>query len=307
MGRFGDAWFFSMQALSTIGFGSLSPATTVTNIVTNVEACFGIFLIAIINGVVWGKFVTIGQASAVFSRHAVMMLPEDDEKSNGEEGAPELVFRIANNQRGQSLVHVKVQAFAVLPAFSPGGSRILRQEPLELDRAYYPMLVVNGEVRHRVDRSSPLFGMTAHDIKVKNVCVHVVIEGVETLFKRDFFAAHLYRPEALKWAHRLTEFMFVSPSCGFVLDMTHFHDVEPQFADEEQVGAAEEAENAQAVALRLSLLPDTVTAVGLEKEAEDAQHNLLGSIGERSDSSIGAGGGVANPTTIAMSSSVATI
>ena len=29
------------------------------------------------------------------------------------------------------------------------GSRILRQEPLELDRAYYPMLVVNGEVSCR--------------------------------------------------------------------------------------------------------------------------------------------------------------
>ena len=145
--------------------------------------------------------------------------------------------------------------------------------------------------------------MTEHDIKVKNVCVHVVIEGVETLFKRDFFAAHLYRPEAVKWGHRLTEFMFVSPSCGFVLDMTHFHDVEPQFAGEE-VGAAEDAENAQAVALRLSLLPDSVTAVGVRKEAEDAQHNLLGSIGERSDSSIDARAGVANPATIAMSSSV---
>ena len=160
MGRFGDAWFFSMQALSTIGFGSLSPRTSDTNIVTNVEACFGIFLIAIINGVVWGKFVTIGQASAVFSRHAVMMLPEDEENKDSEAGGSEggalaqskeweLVFRIANNQRGQSLVHVKVQAFAVIPAFSPGGSRILRQEPMELDRAYYPMLVVNGEVSCR--------------------------------------------------------------------------------------------------------------------------------------------------------------
>jgi inward rectifier potassium channel len=236
-GRFGDAWFFSMQTLSTIGFGSLSPATDDTNMATNVEAAVGIFLIAIINGVVWGKFVTIGQASAVFSTHAVMMVPEawDGEETveEREDHIWDLVFRLANNQRGQALVHVKVVASAVIPAYSPGGSRILRSVPLLLDRAYYPMLVVNGEVRHRVDRTSPLFGMREVDFQEQNVCIHVVIEGVETLFKRDFFAAHLYYPEFVKWGHRLTEFMFVSPTEGFVLDMTHFHDIEQQNDDDD--------------------------------------------------------------------------
>ena len=34
-GRFGDAFFYSVQALSTIGYGSLSPETDYTNMVTN--------------------------------------------------------------------------------------------------------------------------------------------------------------------------------------------------------------------------------------------------------------------------------
>ena len=113
--------------------------------------------------------------------------------------------------------------------------------------------------------------------------------------------------------------MFVSPSCGFVLDMTHFHDVEPQFpaaAAEEEDGwtEEEEAENARAVALRLSILPGSAKAsVRGQKEEGGSNQSLLGSVkdgGERSDS-IGAGVDMANPTAIAtqagLSSSAATV
>ena len=90
-GYFGDAWFFSIQALSTIGYGSLSPNSDATNTTTNFEAAVGVFLIALINGVVWGKFFTIGQANAIFSRHAVMELHEradggGDGSGNGDGG-----------------------------------------------------------------------------------------------------------------------------------------------------------------------------------------------------------------------------
>ena len=45
-GVFVDAFFFSVETLSTIGYGQMSPATLYGNIVMTVEAMFGLGLIA---------------------------------------------------------------------------------------------------------------------------------------------------------------------------------------------------------------------------------------------------------------------
>ena len=43
-GSFADAFFFSVETISTIGYGQMSPATLYGNIVMTVEAMFGLIL-----------------------------------------------------------------------------------------------------------------------------------------------------------------------------------------------------------------------------------------------------------------------
>ena len=227
-GRFGDAFFFSVQALSTIGYGSLSPETDHTNMVANFEAWLGVLLIAVINGIVWGKFFTVGRANAIFSESAVMMKPERADHTW------DLALRIASCERGQALTHVKVEAQVILVSKTPGGADLHMTKNLKLERAYYPMLV-HGEIVHRIDSDSPLYEYvsTPSTFKDKNIRICVFVEGVETIFKRDFFASVVYEPERILWGHKLSEVMFASSSTGFIFDMTRFHDVEPQSEDME--------------------------------------------------------------------------
>jgi inward rectifier potassium channel len=51
-GAFSDAFFFSVETISTIGYGQMSPATLYGNIVVTVEAMFGLILLAVSAGVV---------------------------------------------------------------------------------------------------------------------------------------------------------------------------------------------------------------------------------------------------------------
>ena len=46
-GAFSDAFFFSVETISTIGYGQMSPATLYGNIVMTVEAMFGLILLAV--------------------------------------------------------------------------------------------------------------------------------------------------------------------------------------------------------------------------------------------------------------------
>ena len=54
-GAFSDAFFFSVETISTIGYGQMSPATLYGNIVMTVEAMFGLILLAVSAGVVLAR------------------------------------------------------------------------------------------------------------------------------------------------------------------------------------------------------------------------------------------------------------
>jgi inward rectifier potassium channel len=84
-GAFSDAFFFSVETISTIGYGQMSPATLYGNIVMTVEAMFGLILLAASAGVVLARF-SRPTARVMFSNVAVVA-PYN--------GVPTLSFRIS--------------------------------------------------------------------------------------------------------------------------------------------------------------------------------------------------------------------
>jgi hypothetical protein len=70
---FADSFFWSLQTLSTIGFGSLAPQTLYANCIATAEALIGAFFLAFISGVVMAKcFASNCSARVVFSNVAVV-------------------------------------------------------------------------------------------------------------------------------------------------------------------------------------------------------------------------------------------
>ena len=55
-GNFGDAFFFSVQTMSTIGYGKLTPATVYANLLVTAEAVIGILVVALATGLVFARF-----------------------------------------------------------------------------------------------------------------------------------------------------------------------------------------------------------------------------------------------------------
>lgn len=54
--QFRTPFFFSVETISTIGYGQMSPATLYGNIVMTVKAMFGLILLAVSAGVVLARF-----------------------------------------------------------------------------------------------------------------------------------------------------------------------------------------------------------------------------------------------------------
>lgn len=230
------------------------------------------FLIAGINGIVWGKFVVAGEAKVVFSRCAVMT--EVPQKARGGKSTWDLVFRLANNQRRQTLMHVKLTVSALIREADPStGEERMRSHHLKLEREYLPMLVVNGEIRHHVDENSPLWGLKPEGFTASNVHIRVVIEAVDTLFRRDKFDMHVYGPDDLRWNHRLDHhFMHMDKDKGLVLHMEYFHDVEVQSSTKALPQSAQGGDGASASTSTRGVASAAAASADLQQDKLSSSH-----------------------------------
>src|SRR2546421_12888729 len=70
VGSLGDAFFFSVQTMGTIGYGSMYPETVASNVLMVAESMASLILTAMATGLVFAKF-SRPTARVVFTRECV--------------------------------------------------------------------------------------------------------------------------------------------------------------------------------------------------------------------------------------------
>ncbi len=97
-GSFLDAYFFSVQTMATIGYGKMTPTTTLTNLLVSFEALFGLVAFALATGLMFAKF-SQPRARVLFSELAVV---------SQRDGVRSLMIRLAN-ERSTGLVEANLR------------------------------------------------------------------------------------------------------------------------------------------------------------------------------------------------------
>src|SRR5205085_3523786 len=86
---FFDCFFFSVQTLATVGYGHMYPQTLYAHIVSTIEIMTGIFLLAVMTGLIFVRF-SRPAARVVFSRSMVI---------GPLNGKPTLMVRVGNENQ----------------------------------------------------------------------------------------------------------------------------------------------------------------------------------------------------------------
>lgn len=214
-GSFSDAFFFSVQSMSTIGYGSMSPATLWANGWVTLEAMFGIVFTALTTGIVFAKFAR-PTANAIYSDVAVM---------TRRNGRPALTFRVANAREG-ALVSASMQLSVLRTETTEEGDTLRRMHDLVVVRDRIPFFTLSWTVIHEIDADSPLFGLTATDFADDDLIIIALLTGHDGDYGTTVYAQRLYYAEDLRWGHRFVD-VVKTDNRQLTINYAQFHQTEP--------------------------------------------------------------------------------
>lgn len=205
-----DAFFFSVQTMATIGYGTLAPNNTYANIIVTLEAAFGIIGVAIVTGFIFAK-ISKPHAKILFSNNILQS------KFDGEYC---LCFRIGN-ARGNDIIEAKVSAMALINYETTEGQKIRKVVDLKLKRNQTPFFKLTWNVYHPLDQESPILidGL----LNPALIAIVVTVTGHDGTFSNTVYSRHNYLPQAILKDKYFMDIMHELESGQMLIDYVNFH------------------------------------------------------------------------------------
>jgi inward rectifier potassium channel len=215
-GNFWDAAAFSVQTMSTIGYGALTPANSVADALVAAEVFAGALGFALMTGLFFARFAR-PTARFLFSQVAVVR-PRD--------GVPTLQFRLAN-ERGNQIVDATMHVVMAYNHRTTEGEfmRSFVRIPLVRDRS--PVFALSWTGMHSIDETSPLFGWDSERLAEVRGELVITVSGVDETFNQHVHSQHSYLWTEIFWDHRLVDVIELMPDGRRTINYARFHDVEP--------------------------------------------------------------------------------
>jgi inward rectifier potassium channel len=214
-GSFSDAFFFSVETLATVGYGHMYPNNFYGHTVATMEIITGMFGMAVVTGLIFVRF-SRPTARILFSKFAVIG-PFD--------GVPTLMLRVAN-LRHQSMVEAEFRVMLIRSERTKEDPEVRRFYPLKLDFDRLLAFPAALTIRHRIDEQSPLYGMTAEDLKRTDTRLVASIVCVDTVIPAPIQSLVDYTYNEIHWNRRFVEIYTDRGTGRFEVDYGRIHETE---------------------------------------------------------------------------------
>ncbi|NJK35056.1 MAG: ATP-sensitive inward rectifier potassium channel 10 [Oscillatoriales cyanobacterium SM2_2_1] len=207
-----DLFFFSVQTMSTIGYGGMAPVTLYGNILVAIEALYGLLAVAMGTGLMFARFAR-PTARVLFSKVAVIC-PYN--------GAPTLMFRMINERRNR-IVEARLWVTLVRYEVTSEGYQMRRLYDLNLMRQQTPNFALSWTAMHIIDSSSPLYGETEASLALEQAEILVVLTGVDETFSQTIHTRCSYLASQIFWQRRFMDILSTLPDGRLMIDYGQFH------------------------------------------------------------------------------------
>lgn len=213
-----DGFFFSVETLGTVGYGTMAPATHGAHLLATAEILTGLFFSATMTGLIFARFAR-PRTSFVFSDVAVIAHVD---------GRRKLMIRLAST-RLRPIADVHAQLSWLRKSRLADGRIDRHLVELPLVRSHNPQLAFSWTLVHEIDDASPMLEAMSHDDEFR---LTVTVIGVDTLLANQALGAQTYLRASIVTDH-VYEDMVETHGSGFVFDLGKIENVREQSTRDE--------------------------------------------------------------------------
>jgi inward rectifier potassium channel len=180
LNKFWEAFFFSAQTVSTVGYGHIYPRGLPTNIFAGIESLLGLLAFAFATAIIYGKF-TQPRAFIHFSRNA-LIAPYNNGRA--------IMFRMAPYKHNHLTdAEVKVTLAMKLQEDGKVANKFFTL-PLEISKVN--ALTISWTIVHAIDEQSPFYNLTTEDLRTGNAELLVFLKAFDESFSNSVIARSSY-------------------------------------------------------------------------------------------------------------------
>ncbi|MFI1772158.1 ion channel [Thalassobellus citreus] len=210
-----NAFFFSMQTFTTLGYGSMSPNGIASGILSSIEAFLGLMLFAFATGLIYGRF-SKPKAAVRFSEHIVL---RDFNNSRA------LMFRLVNNRK-TTMIQPKITVTLALSKQNTSGHYENDFYNLKLERDTINYLPTTWTIVHELDEDSPLINFSNEALIKMHGEFIIMISYYDESFNQEVHQMHSYVLSDVLSDYKFKKAYYYNDKGKLVLDYKLFDAVE---------------------------------------------------------------------------------
>jgi inward rectifier potassium channel len=212
-GAYIDYVYFSIETLSTAGYGDMHPDTHYGHFIAAVELFTGIFSMSLMTGLIFARF----------SRPNARLLFADNPVISNNEGKSTLMIRLAN-ERHNVIGNAAARVWLLRDEVSIEGRSFRRFYELPLVRSEHPALALSWTLYHVLDEASPLYGLDAEDLDAADVSLVVVVSGYDVVAAQTVHARMSYTHSDILFGHHYADILSTAKDGRLKIDYGKFHE-----------------------------------------------------------------------------------
>ncbi len=212
--KFLDAFFFSGQTITTVGYGVIHPIGFWASTISLIESMAGLLGFALATGLLYGRF-SRPNAKLLYSKIAVIAPYR---------GITAFEFRIANARKNQ-LIDIEAQILLTMKE-SESKNVARKYYSLRLERSRVNFLPLTWTIVHPIDDESPLKDLTPEDLKESKAEFLILIKAYDETFSQSVHSRTSYTIEELIWNAQFSNIYNESEKGTTTVDMNKFNEIE---------------------------------------------------------------------------------
>ena len=216
--NFARAFFFSVQTLTTLGYGFLAPHGVLAGIISSLEALIGLLSFAFITGLLYGRF-SKPVSNIRFSKSFLLC------KHNGHDA---IMFRLLS-RRKSLIVLPKIKVSLMISKPSEDGAGYQNDFfQLKLEREQITYLPTTWTLVHTINEDSPLNVYSREQIQQIQGELLILFSYQDDSFNEELHQIHSYIFQDIKIGYRFKKAFDFNGEGQVVLDHNLVNEIEPE-------------------------------------------------------------------------------